>query len=559
MKFKATVFTALLLTAACVAEHQTNDVGDSDGVDDDIEFRSSVWKNLDSVPTSVKKYTLTRPNYSDSTAQSRATALAKIVMEDNTITASAQLAALIDAAQAGTAKWLPHTETGTAWPTLGVVFDYSAHTEKMTVYSPYKDDITDYTEAWDGDLDEGIGKAAALTEAQAVLTEMKTAGLISAGEISSSPFSQTPMVHHIYDPDRDQTLKLVDWWTFRFYSTLDNIPVVDNFVEVDIGRGGTRMKIALQRVTKTFSANVNTTISKADALTTLVARAEDYFQIDANSRIWMGNTMPVYQLQPEATSALVTPSLTAKISPVGPEIDTGLGGVVGFAVVANLNFVSPESTLNVYSPWGGRRPTVEGSTCSEDSDCDATGAPACYPNPTTCGACDEDSDCPIVGGKPGRCHPPNPFTGMGAQCVNGTTGAVCTTNSDCTSTKCATLFSNGLLGTVKTCGGCINDVFCSGSTPRCKPALNFSTWRLDKSCRAAGANGTLCDTNDDCTSNKCYLGTGAGGTGIGGLGYGTGVCSACTIDADCTGGQVCKPPKMQQTTGVFTPAACGAP
>lgn len=552
---KTKLIALCLMATSCAIEEQTEDQNE------DQEFRASVWKNLDTVPTSVKKYTLTRPDYSDSTAESRATSLAEILMEDTSINISSELQTLVDNAQAGMATWLPHTETGNAWPNYGdgISFDYNAHTEKMTVYSPDIDPITDYTEDWDGDLDEGIGKAAALTEAQAVLTEMQTAGLISAGEISSAPFSQYPMVHHIYDSDRDQTLRIVDHWTFRFYSILDNIPVVDNFVEVRIGRGGTRMKISLQRVTKTFNSNVNTTISKTNAINTLITRAETYFGMSGDGWVHLDKTMPVYELRPEQTSALVTPSLTGRLVPVGPPIDDDPenGGPVGFSVKANLNFVSPESTLNVYSPWGGDRPTHEGSTCQRDSDCTGTGATVCYPSPSTCGECDEHSDCPTVASKPGRCQPPNPFsTDHGAECVNGALGAVCTANSDCSSNLCTTVLKDGALGTVKVCSNCTNDVACGGSTPECMPAYDWNTWRLYKACsvRNSRANGVLCDSNDDCTSNKCYL------TNMGGLvGNGLGVCSACLTNANCSGGQVCDPPRFDQSGGTMTPATCVAP
>ena len=207
---------------------------------------------------------------------------------------------------------------------------------------------------------------------------------------------------------------------------------------------------------------------------------------------------------------------------------------------------------------GPAEPQPNGSTCSENEECESGFCFVVQFLGGICGECLVDADCPD-----GGCSLPNPIAmpPVGAVCNDGGPGEGCMTDDVCQDgLVCASIISVPGILEANTCSECTMDADCAEGL-LCSPSydvLNISGQRICVEPMSV-PNGEGCDIegtgNEACMSGICAEINIMEGLLV------LGICGECGVDADCdmAAGEVCLPADIDTTTGVVTPPTCGMP
>lgn len=196
----------------------------------------------------------------------------------------------------------------------------------------------------------------------------------------------------------------------------------------------------------------------------------------------------------------------------------------------------------------GDPPAPNGSTCSEDADCESM---HCYTSAlgNICGECVTDEHCADTTG--GGCSIPNPLASppTGAVCNDGSLGGGCMSSDVCMEPLvCVEILNAAPIIVASTCSECETDADCVDGD-LCSPGYDVMNLSGSKTCVVPGSviNGEGCDFttsgNDACFSGFCAV---ANVMDIVQLG----VCSECLEDTDCGGNETCEPPVISLDEGL---------
>jgi len=190
----------------------------------------------------------------------------------------------------------------------------------------------------------------------------------------------------------------------------------------------------------------------------------------------------------------------------------------------------------------GTDPLPDGSTCTEDADCESTHCFVAGALGGICGECTSDADC-----DGGGCSLPNPLTSAPSTCNMGEVGGGCESDEICEEgLVCAEILNVPGILEAATCSVCDSDKLCAkGET--CQPEYDVANISGQKVCAPDGSleDGVGCDLETGaaaCASGFCQP------ADIMGL-LTLGVCSGCGSDDDC-GGAACNPPEIDLAKGL---------
>jgi hypothetical protein len=219
----------------------------------------------------------------------------------------------------------------------------------------------------------------------------------------------------------------------------------------------------------------------------------------------------------------------------------------GTATVEDSGSTDASSTFEDSGTTEGDPPAPNGSSCSEDADCESM---HCYTSAlgNICGECVTDEHCADT--TMGGCSIPNPLGNppTGSVCNDGSLGGGCMSTDVCMDgLVCVEILNAAPIIVASTCSECETDADCGDDL--CSPGYDVINLSGSKTCVAPGSvvNGEGCDFNtsgnEACFSGFCAV---ANVMDIVQLG----VCSECLEDMDCGPNETCEAPVISLEEGL---------
>lgn len=482
-----------------------------------------VQVNVDDV---LKKATITRPVRSSSILVSRMQTLVGQVYSGGTFRPGADLTAWAVSANGAPGK-------GASLRPLTNTTDVRVH------YEPYFDDllvenmarVTYRPDPIDQPIDYGIGQAAAMIKANATVSALETAGILSSAW-GGAPV-RTYSVRREYRSDTaGQAYAYERVYMFVYRRSYQGFPVLDAKLEVGIGAHESPAKVASIRLGD-ITVAASTPDTQAD-ITTDGARTEFLVQTDvaedpSPDEIVIAEEFVGYMLDPRNTTGAVYPRFHASYETLtGQTVSLGKGASLSFTEIPLIGGFERQ----LHFPWDGASPSPasrpNGTQCIGNNQCSSGKCFFAGEFGGICGACSSDVDCPTNK----VCDHPRLIDGqwIASACVTPAPGKGCSSATRCgTGMYCESMFYSPSFYNVRVCSACFKDTNCPGGKV-CAPSLDLLGMTAKYECitTASRALGELCKDQ-----NECQPGLLCAGAPIGDLGS-VGVCSECDDDLDCT-------------------------
>ena len=420
---------------------------------------------------------------------------------------------------------------------------FSAFPEVSVHYTPYTDMLVvrDQTVASDlarlvaegtqsGAPEPGVGKLAAIREADRVFGSMTGLSYVDASwSMIDSYRVQQGFV------DAGVPHRWVRDYVLEYRRHIEGVPLLDTTISITVHRSGEVAEIAIADIQANVIGHEVPTLDAEDAADAFRAAAE----------------MAVAHFDPAPSTLIKSPRVAYTIPEAeesgdrGPEYVAGIVYRYGdFHAPLQLGVVAlsgSDHSLRILERYQAEPlpPADAGAACGVDTDC-VSGR--CYVFDGYygfCGECASDADCPS-----GGCNPPDPVARppVPSSCGQGVQGDGCESSTSCRpGLECGVVARAALGYELKTCGGCADDLNCTGGE-LCEPVLDVSEHRAYLACAGSGSRGlgSVCTRDAACASGHCAELRFPDGSTVG-------VCSECSQDVHCTG--ICEPPGFELGVG----------
>jgi len=491
----------------------------------------------------IKELELSRHSRTASELASRAAGLANAITGTTLCTASDATSWAQEAVSSGFAAASPFSCSSN----IRVQYDQGRDVlivENTAQNAPLHETAIAARSATLGQLGASISKTQAVTKANDLLAQSDVEALLEHTTYPWEVSSIRGFVDGVSSPSVG-TVSTIRTYGVNFRRAFEGIHLLDTMLEVRVdGETGRITGVVVADIELTVTGRQLTKIGSDTASQMMDDQLQDQAAMLGAASFTLRSEQAVYVLPSDLDSSDVFPVHHALATPLTST------GSPGHTLPVALPMVStPGEDFSVQflerRPSTPPTPAQDGGLCQTDSQCASGHCFVADDGLGYCGDCSGTTDCDRGSG----CLPPKVLSESirGSRCVALARGVLCEMDEDCSTGDLCTPLDPNTPDGHKTCGECIPGTGSCSSGTYCNLVITPSQVAY-RECSPPAALGHVCDSDSGCASGHCVDVDFQSGRTVG-------VCSECTLDADCGASQNCSPPGITANIG-FVGGTC---